>query len=115
MTELTGSDAQFASRALARLPAVTPTPGFEAALIAAYEDRQARRSAGALAGAVRRFCDWVWPGAPLWAPAGALAASLLLGVVLGVTLPAPGEERVVFSLDQTPGFNLLSSDTGEDL
>lgn len=111
------SDAQFTRRALSRLPAVASTPGFEAAALAAYEDWQARRSAGlpaALRGAVGGFCDLVWPGAPPWALGGAFAASLLLGVILGAVLPAPGEERMAFSLDQTPGFILLS-DTEEDL
>ena len=116
MTELTGepSDAAFSSRALARLPVITPTPGFEAALLAAYENGPARRSASLL-GALRAFCDLVWPGAPGWALAGGFAASLLLGVALGAVLPSPGEDAMAFSLDQTPGFALLSSDSGEDM
>jgi len=117
MTDET-SEAQFASRALSRLPVATPAPGFEAALLAAYDGWQARRSAGlaaAVGGAIRGFFDLVWPGAPLWAPAGAFAASLLVGVALGAVLPAPDEHRTAFSLDQTPGFTLLSSDSEEDL
>jgi hypothetical protein len=117
MTDET-SEAQFASRALSRLPAATPAPGFEAALLAAYDGWQARRSAGlaaAVGGAVRGFFDLVWPGAPLWAPAGAFAASLLVGAILGASLPTLGEERTAFSLDRPPGFSLLSTDLEEDL
>jgi len=112
------SDAQFASRALARLPAAPPAPGFEASLLATYDGWNAKRSSGlvaALGRAVRGFCDLVWPGAPPLALGGAFAASLLLGVTLGAVLPTPGEDRMGFSLDQTPGFSFLSSDTDEDL
>jgi hypothetical protein len=112
------SDARFASRALSRLPAAAPVPGFEAALLAAYDGWQARRSAGlaaAIAGAVRGFFHLVWPGAPAWVPAGAFAISLLAGATLGATLPVLDSERTAFSLDRTPGFILLSADLEEDL
>ena len=49
------SDAEFADRALARLPAVTPAPGFEAALLAGYDGWQSRRPAGPWA-AFRALC-----------------------------------------------------------
>jgi hypothetical protein len=112
------SDAEFAERALARLPAVTPAPGFEAALLAAYDGWQSRRPAGpwaAFQGAVHAFADLVWPGAPLWAPASAFAVALLLGVGLGAMLPSLGGGRMAFSLEQTPGFTLISPDPEEDL
>ena len=113
-----GSDAEFADRALARLPAVTPAPGFEAALLAAYDGWQVRRPAGpwaAFQGTVRALADLVWPGVPLWAPASAFAAALLLGVGLGAMLPGGGGQRMAFSLEQTPGFTLISPDLEEDL
>ena len=112
------SDAEFADRALARLPAVTPASGFEASLLAAYEGWQAKRPAGpwaAFQGAVRAFGEMVWPGAPLWAPASAFAAALLLGIGLGVMLPGIDGQRMAFSLEQTPGFTLISPDLEEDL
>jgi hypothetical protein len=112
------SDAEFADLALARLPAVTPAPGFEAALLASYDSWQLRRPAGpwaGLQGALRAFSDLVWPGAPLWAPASAFAAALLLGIGLGVMLPGVGGQRMAFSLEQTPGFTLISPDPEEDL
>ena len=118
MNEL--SDAQFTDRALARLPAVSPPAGFEAGLLAGYDGWRARRRAGlaaVLAGAARGLAQLVWPGAPAWAPAGALTLALLLGAGLGAVLPG-GLDRMVsgFSLDRTPGFTtLISSDGEEDL
>jgi hypothetical protein len=119
MTGETSDDAQWTGRALARLPAVRPSHGFEAGLLAAYDGWNEKRAAGwtaGLAGAVRSLCHFIWPGVPAWAPVGALAASLLLGLALGVVLPAMDDEGMaVFSLDQPPGFSLLSSDTQEDM
>lgn len=109
-----GSDKDFTRRALRHLPAMAPGPGFEAAALAAYDGWNAKRSAG-VAGALRGFCDLIWPGAPAWALAGGFAASLLAGVTLGAALPAPEEDRMAFSLDQTPGFAPLASDNSEDL
>ena len=112
------SDAAFADRALDRLPAASPAPEFEAALLAAYDGWQSRRPAGpwaGLQGALRAFSVLVWPGAPLWAPASAFAVALLLGVGLGVMLPGIGGQRMPFSLEQTPGFTLISPDLEEDL
>jgi len=114
MNEL--SDAQFTDRALARLPAVSLPAGFEAGLLAGYDGWRARRQMG-LAGAARGLAQLVWPGAPAWAPAGALTLALLLGAGLGAVLPG-GLDRMVsgFSLDRTPGFTtLISSDGEEDL
>jgi hypothetical protein len=99
--------AKFVTRALARLPEPVPPPGLNRALLAAYDARPARR--GLWAG----LCEIVWPGAPLWAPASAFAAALLLGVTLGAVLPTMRDAGVMrFSLDQPASFNL---DTGEDL
>jgi hypothetical protein len=112
------SDAEFADRALARLPAIAPAPGFEGELLAAYDGWQSKRPAGpwaAFRGAAQAFADMVWPGAPLWAPASAFAAALLLGIGLGAMLPGEGGQRMAFSLEQTPGFTLISPDLEEDL
>jgi hypothetical protein len=112
------SDEAFARRALEHVPAERPGAGFEAALLAAYDGWNARRAEGPLArltGALRGLHDLIWPGAPRWALAGAFTISLAAGVALGALLPAPGEEGMAFSLERTPGFNLLPSDTDEDL
>jgi hypothetical protein len=105
------SDADFAGRVLSRLPQQPLSAGFEVALLAGYDGWRARRAAGplaGLAGALRGFADVVWPGAPLWLPAGALAASLILGIALGALLPAMEGQGMTFSLDRTPGFTLLA-------
>jgi hypothetical protein len=111
--------AQWADRALARLAPVRPGQGFEAGLLAAYDGWNRRRSAGwlaAMAGALRSLCGFIWPGVPAWAPAGAFAASLLLGAALGIALPAMDNERMgAFSLDQPPSFSLAAPDTDEDM
>jgi hypothetical protein len=39
----------------------------------------------------------------------------MIGATLGAILPALNQERTAFSLDQPPGFSLLSSDAEEDL
>ena len=113
------SDPQFVDRALARLPAVSPSAAFEAALLAGYDGWRAQRHAGllaSLAGAARGFAQMVWPGAPLWAPAAALSLALLLGAGLGSILPGLDGGAMGFSLDRTPGFTaLLSADGEEDL
>lgn len=108
------SDRDFAERALARLPKAEPSPGLETALLAAYDAWNAKRSAGpwsALKAGFGRVSDIVWPGAPPWAPASALAASLLLGAGIGAALPAMVDaEAPGFSLEQTGRFSLLSPD-----
>ena len=101
--------ADFVERTLELLPAVAPSAGLSAALLAAYDAQRAPRGLWA------RLCQIVWPDAPLWAPASAFAAALLLGVSLGVLLPGAGDEGTRFSLDQPSSFSLLTSDMEEDL
>lgn len=113
------SDRDFADRMVKRLPQEAPSPGFEAALLAAYDSwREARpRGPGAAWKAgIFRFADLVWPGAPRWAPGAALAAALLIGAGLGTVLPAAAEDDTsLFSLDQPAGFSLSSDRPQEDL
>ena len=107
------SDQEFTRRALRLLPPVQSAPGFEKTLLAGFEAWQGRRGSS-LKRVLDGFCDLVWPGAPRWALAGAFAVSLLAGVTLGAVLPAPDQDRMAFSLEQTPAFS-LSSDKDEDL
>jgi hypothetical protein len=114
------SDRQFAERALAWLPATTPSPGLEAALLAAYDAWQEERAKGPWAGlkaGLTRFSRTIWPGAPVWAPMAAFAASLMVGAMLGAALPAASDlEPPGFSLEHTQSFSLLSPDpVQEDL
>ena len=107
------SDRIFADRALKRLPAEIPPPGFEAALLAAYDAWNVRRPQGrwaAFRAASRQFSESIWPGAPAWAPASAFAFALLLGAGLGVTLPSIlADEQPAFSLEQPAAFSLSST------
>src|SRR5215475_7141624 len=98
------SDRLFAERALARLPVDPPSPRLEAALLAAYDSWQAERTKGpwaAVKAGLGGFAATIWPGAPLWAPVAAFAASLVVGAMLGASLPASSEmEPQGFSLEQ---------------
>ena len=108
------SDQAFADRAVKLLPPAAPAPGLETALLAAYDAWSAERPGGRWVvwkAALRRFSEVIWPGAPLWAPASALAAALLLGAGLGAALPVlMQEEQTGFSLERTSSFSLLTPD-----
>ena len=112
------SDRTFADRALRRLPAEIPPPGFEAALLAAYDAWNTRRPQGrwgAFRAASRQFSESIWPGAPAWAPASAFAVALLLGAGLGVTLPSiVADEQPAFSLEQPSAFSLSAADAAQE-
>jgi hypothetical protein len=112
------SDRIFADRALRRLPAEIPPPGFEAALLAAYDAWNAQRPQGrwaAFRAASRQFSESIWPGAPAWAPASAFAVALLLGAGLGVTLPSiVADEPPAFSLEQPSAFSLSAADAAQE-
>ncbi|HXS05621.1 MAG TPA: hypothetical protein VN723_02430 [Rhizomicrobium sp.] len=113
------SDRQFAERALARLPADPSSPRLEVALLATYDAWRAERGKGpwtALKAGLWEFGQAIWPGAPLWVPAAAFAASLLVGVLLGASLPPLSErEPQGFSLERTENFSLLTDAQQEDL
>ncbi len=105
-------DADFTARALDALPPVAASPGLPLAVMAAYDAWQARRQDGvraALAAAVRRFSEVIWPGAPAWAPPAALAAALVLGIGIGVALPNPS------GTPEESSFGLAGLDVVESL
>jgi hypothetical protein len=112
------SDRAFAERVLRRLPPVTPSPGLEVALLAAYDAWNAERPRGwwaAWKAGLYGFCETVWPGAPLWAPVSALAVALMVGAGIGAVLPAAADaEPLGFSLEGTASFNLIASDTMQE-
>lgn len=112
------SDTEFADRALERLRPVSPPPGLEAALLAAYDGWRAGRRTGLFAGvlcALRAGGEIVWPGAPLWAPVGALGAAVAVGIGLSLLLPQMQADAMGFSLERTPNYSLLSVDAQENL
>lgn len=112
------SDRLFAERALVYLPAETVAPRLEAALLAGYESWRGARAEGSIAAiraGLRSFTQTVWPGAPLWAPAAAFAASLVVGAMVGIWLPpADDSEPQTFSLEHTQSFSLLGSDAAQE-
>lgn len=110
-----GSDRDFTDRALERMPREVPSPGFQLALLAAYDAWNARRHEGVwaqLSASVRQFADAIWPGVPLWAPVSALTFALLVGAGLGASLPSilMEDQPTAFSLEQPSSFNLSSAD-----
>lgn len=110
------SDAEFANRALAHLRGAEASGAFQAALLAGYDGWRAHRRGGPVIGlkaALRGFSEIVWPGAPLWLPTAALAASLILGLTLGALVPVIQAQRMGFSLERTPGFSLLADQEAE--
>ncbi len=112
------SDRDFADRAVKRLKHPPAPARLEAALLAAYDNWNVRRGKGFWSGwkaGVAIVFDIIWPGAPLWAPASALAVALLVGAGLGALLPAMmAQDQQGFSLEQPSGFSLLSSDVMQE-
>ena len=108
------TDRKFAERVLARLPADPLPPRVERALLAGYDAWLAERDKGpwgAFQAGLQRLVQTIWPGAPLWAPAAAFAASLLVGAMIGTFLPAMSEmEPPGFSLEHTANFSLMAFD-----
>lgn len=118
MDEISKNDTQFVNRAMARLPQAQVSPRLTDAMLAAFDEVQASQQAGVwavLGAGIRRLGDTVWPGAPLWAPASAFAAALVAGVSLGAVVPAMGDTRTYFSLDEPASFNLVTPDMARDL
>jgi hypothetical protein len=66
-------------------------------------------------GYLRKLSAALWPGAPAWQPAAALAFSLALGVIAGAFLPVSelvadnGEQTASVSLDAPPAFEIGES------
>lgn len=94
-------------RLLDTVPAPAASPALEQRILADYDRVRSRWS---FAKAARRFGDAVWPGAPVWQPAGAFAVALLIG--LGVAAFAPFDvaqqddaSANVFALDGSPDID----------
>jgi hypothetical protein len=64
-------------------PPVVP-PALERRILADFERVRTRWS---VAGLLRRTADTVWPGAPLWQPAGAFALAMLIGAGIAALAP----------------------------
>jgi len=109
------SDAAFVSRMMAVLPAETAPGTLEACILADFDAALARRRNSLRFSAVKlaeRLRDMVWPGAPVWTPASALALSLLIGLAAGAFVPSASVETdnpnqvLTVAFDKTPSLNL---------
>ena len=111
MGNLPNEEAGWLDDALKALPAATVSGALQQRILASFETVAARRNAG-FGNAIRRFAAAIWPGAPAWRPAVALAFSLLVGLVAGTLVPlenafADGSAQTAnISLDAPPPFDL---------
>jgi len=101
-------DAMWVTEALKDLPTVPVPAALQQSILASFDAVTARRRASLF----DRFRDVVWPGAPAWRPAVALALSLFVGVAAGTLVPLEGamadssEQTVSVALDAPPSFDL---------
>ncbi len=89
----------------------------EARILRDYDFVIARRQATLAArcrAVLARLADAVWPGAPLWKPACALAISLAVGLGVGAVLPFYGQDEETNSASVVPDAP-SGMDMGEDL
>jgi hypothetical protein len=81
-------DAAYAAGMIGRLPSAAVPPALEARILADFDRVMAGRSHGLAWRLAARWRDLLWPGAPVWQPAGLLAASLAIGLLAGALVPA---------------------------
>jgi hypothetical protein len=91
-------------RLLAQAPVPAASPALERRILADFDRARTRWS---FAKALRAAADAVWPGGPVWQPAGAFALALLIGVGVAVLAPFDIAQQDdasanVFALDGAP-------------
>src|SRR3569832_1223995 len=91
-------------RLLDKVPAPAASPALERRILADFHRVQSRWT---FATAARRFGDAVWPGGPIWQPAGAFAVALLIGLSIATFAPfdiaqLDDASTNVFALDGSP-------------
>ncbi len=97
------NDAQFTQEIFRALPTTAVPAGLEARILADFDRVAVRRS-----GWFGRLGAQLWPGAPAWQPASALALSLVIGLVAGGFMPSPqaastnSDQMVTAALDAAP-------------
>jgi len=104
-------DAGAIDRALDAVPVASFSAELSARILDGFERISARPS-------VRRFinvaANIVWPGAPVWQPSAALAASLVVGLMLGVMLPLGSQAQSARTIDVSVAFSPPASDNDVD-
>jgi hypothetical protein len=83
-----GSDEEFADRALRVLPGVGAAHvGLEARILADFDALARKRRFGWRA-RLHDLSALIWPGAPLWQPGAVFAAALIFGLATGALVPS---------------------------
>lgn len=119
MTNERKTDAEFVARLLAKdafpgQPA--PASGHLSDRILADFDRIATRRRRGLFAVLRAGLQMAWPGASLWQPGMALAASLACGLIVGAMMaPSPAADASVVATSQTADTTIPVSDMLGDL
>lgn len=103
------ADDMWVDEVLKQLPSVPVPAALQARILGDFDAHPARRIL------FDRLRDAVWPGAPLWRPASALAAALAFGLAVGTFVPleqasASSEQTASIKLDQPPSY----VDSGEN-
>ena len=98
-------DAARLDRLLAAAPVPAVSPALERRILAAFDRRH-----WSFARFLRRVADAIWPDAPAWQPACALALALMLGTGVAAFAPfdLPQQDDAggsVFALDGSPDID----------
>lgn len=105
-------DAAFTAGVLGRLPTTAVPPALEARILADFDRIAAGH--GLVWKLAARWRDLLWPGAPVWRPAGLLAASLAIGLLAGALIPTSSlaasssgsTEQTLAAMDTTSPLDL---------
>lgn len=98
------NDAQFTQEIFRALPTSAVPAALEARILADFDRVAVRRRSGWFG----QIGERLWPGAPAWQPASALALSLVIGLVAGGFMPSPrvtstnSDQVVTAALDAAP-------------
>jgi hypothetical protein len=97
-------DAARLDRLLAMVPAPSVPPALAQRILGEFDRRHIHWS---FANFLRSVADAIWPGGPVWVPAGVLAAAFAVG--LGVAAFAPLDvaqpDAGAFALDNAPDID----------
>lgn len=112
-------EARALDAALDLAPQIVVPAALGPRILWAFDEEARLRRAGVfapLAKAIERARDIIWPGAPLWQPASALAVSLIVELVVGILVPSDvyahgeGDAGATATLADTPLADLGPED-----